>query len=353
MKKQLLFFMVLTLISCGANAQARNKNISVAGFNPSQILDNSPYQKSITSICDTIFSFKTRTFPTGLTWDGTNLWYVDSSYIYKVSTTGIHLDSIANPALYSLYRGGDLTYDGINLWYADEQTAQLFKLNPATGNTIQQFTLPSVGHNDPNGFGLAWDGTYIWHSQYAPPRIYKLDPTNGNVLNSLTTAKGILGIEWINGKLFGIGTGVPKLFKINTSTGVFQDSAMWCVQLALGLTWDGSTIWNVSGTITWGGEQRIYKLNSDFILSVNELINRRTIIEIFPNPFTFQTNITFSEEQKNTTIKITDILGQEIKTINFTGRQLVIDKGEMKAGIYFVQTIDEKKNDTNKKIIVQ
>ena len=47
------------------------------------------------------------------------------------------------------------------------------------------------------------------------------------------------------------------------------------------------------------------------------------------------------------------MLGQEIKTINFTGKQLTIDKGEMKAGIYFVQTTDEKKNVTNKKIIIQ
>ncbi len=76
-------------------------------------------------------------------------------------------------------------------------------------------------------------------------------------------------------------------------------------------------------------------------------------ISIYPNPFTSQTTINFSAEQKNTTIKITDLLGKEIKTINFTGRQLVIDKAEMKAGIYFVQTTDEKKNITNNKIIIQ
>ena len=74
---------------------------------------------------------------------------------------------------------------------------------------------------------------------------------------------------------------------------------------------------------------------------------------IYPNPFTTETTITFGEEQKNTTIKITDLLGKEIKTINFTGKQLVIDKGVMQAGIYFVQTTDEKKNLTNKKIIIQ
>ena len=39
----------------------------------------------------------------------------------------------------------------------------------------------------------------------------------------------------------------------------------------------------------------------------------------------------------HTTIKITDILGKEIKTINVTGKQCVIEKGEMSNGIYFVR----------------
>jgi S-ribosylhomocysteine lyase LuxS involved in autoinducer biosynthesis len=76
-------------------------------------------------------------------------------------------------------------------------------------------------------------------------------------------------------------------------------------------------------------------------------------ISIYPNPFTSQTTISFSAEQKNTIIKITDILGKELKTIpHVRDRQVVIDRGEMKAGIYFVQTMDENKNIINKKIII-
>jgi hypothetical protein len=74
---------------------------------------------------------------------------------------------------------------------------------------------------------------------------------------------------------------------------------------------------------------------------------------IYPNPFTYQTTIAFSEEQKNTTITITDMLGKIIKTFTFTGRQLIIEKGEMKAGIYFVLTIDQKKNIFKRKIVIQ
>lgn len=87
-------------------------------------------------------------------------------------------------------------------------------------------------------------------------------------------------------------------------------------------------------------------------VGIEEQTNEKQFI-IYPNPFTLTTTLNFSEQQTNTTIKITDILGNEIKTINFTGKQFLIDRAEMKSGIYFVQTTDEKKHISNKKIILQ
>ncbi len=74
---------------------------------------------------------------------------------------------------------------------------------------------------------------------------------------------------------------------------------------------------------------------------------------IYPNSMSSVTTITFANEQKNTMVKITDLLGKEIKSILFSGKQLEIEKGEMKAGIYFVQVIDERKNIMNKQIVVK
>lgn len=76
-------------------------------------------------------------------------------------------------------------------------------------------------------------------------------------------------------------------------------------------------------------------------------------ISIYPNPFSLQTTIAFNQEQKNIIIKITDLLGKEIKTLNFIGKKLTIERGEMRKGIYFVRITDDKKNVVNKKIIVQ
>ncbi|MEI6122103.1 MAG: T9SS type A sorting domain-containing protein [Bacteroidota bacterium] len=93
-------------------------------------------------------------------------------------------------------------------------------------------------------------------------------------------------------------------------------------------------------------------INNNTTVSVSKLVKENGVT-IYPNPFTSSTTISFNELQKNTTIKITDILGKEIKTINYTGRQLVMDKGEMQSGIYFVQITDEQKHIYNRKIIIQ
>jgi hypothetical protein len=85
-------------------------------------------------------------------------------------------------------------------------------------------------------------------------------------------------------------------------------------------------------------------------------IKEQTISSSFsiaPNPFTSETIINFSEEKKNTIIKITDILGKEIRNSNFSGKQFVIERNQMKLGMYLVQIIDDKKNVITKKIVLQ
>jgi Secretion system C-terminal sorting domain len=88
-------------------------------------------------------------------------------------------------------------------------------------------------------------------------------------------------------------------------------------------------------------------------LEINETTKGETNIIIAPNPFTLETTINFKEEQKNTILKIFNLLGEELKTINFSGKQLTIEKGNINAGIYFVQTTDERKKINIKKIIIQ
>ncbi len=77
-------------------------------------------------------------------------------------------------------------------------------------------------------------------------------------------------------------------------------------------------------------------------------------IVIAPNPFSLQTTISFSEIQKNTSIRIIDVIGNEIKSLIMNGsKSIVIEKGNIASGIYFVQIIDEYKNVMTKKIVIE
>ncbi len=76
------------------------------------------------------------------------------------------------------------------------------------------------------------------------------------------------------------------------------------------------------------------------------------LFSIYPNPFNHHTNIEFQSEQTNTHIKLTDLFGKEISTQLFSGKSLIIEKGTLSEGVYFLQITDEDKNTTNQKIII-
>ncbi|HSH65508.1 MAG TPA: T9SS type A sorting domain-containing protein, partial [Bacteroidia bacterium] len=87
-------------------------------------------------------------------------------------------------------------------------------------------------------------------------------------------------------------------------------------------------------------------------LGIKEL-DKDLLITIAPNPFTSRTVMSFDKELKNATIKILNILGQEMKAIPFSGDKLVIEKGELKPGIYFIQVTLANVTIVNQKVMIQ
>ncbi len=91
----------------------------------------------------------------------------------------------------------------------------------------------------------------------------------------------------------------------------------------------------------------------DVTTGINEFNNSG--MNISPNSFTSATTITFSSEQKNTSLIITDVLGNMVndKRLIVNGKSATIDLSGVAKGIYFVRITDENKNVTNRKIVVQ
>ena len=85
---------------------------------------------------------------------------------------------------------------------------------------------------------------------------------------------------------------------------------------------------------------------------IQSLTETNSIVQIYPNPFTSETTIDFNADYKNATLKIIDVLGKELKRINFSGKQVILEREELKAGMYFIQIISENKIISTNKIII-
>jgi hypothetical protein len=167
----------------------------------------------------------------GLTWDGEYLWVsgdYHTDYIYQIDTLGVKIDSMLNVG--GDYSGG-LTWQGDRyLWvsrYYPNTQPNLFKVDTTTGVAVD--TIPSQGLQPQ---GLAWDGEYLWNvmddNDDDPEKVWKLDPATGDTLmwfwvpgapQSDARPRGLTwdgGYLWLvaNSNLYQIdpyGTGTPEI----------------------------------------------------------------------------------------------------------------------------------------------
>jgi hypothetical protein len=76
------------------------------------------------------------------------------------------------------------------------------------------------------------------------------------------------------------------------------------------------------------------------------------VISIYPNPFNASTTILFPEELQNTDLRIYNIWGQAVKTINLNGNKVILDRNNLPAGIYFLQVVTDFNVIFKSKIII-
>jgi transglutaminase-like putative cysteine protease/streptogramin lyase len=124
-------------------------------------------------------------WPEGLTWDGEALWNADikggiplsenyDGKIYRVDPTdGTILRMIQSPGISP--RG--LAWDGEYLWCVDDANGEVIQFSPEDGTTIRSFSSPST---DPRG--ITFDGKYLWISDRNKDEIYMVDPKTGSVI---------------------------------------------------------------------------------------------------------------------------------------------------------------------------
>ncbi|MBI3109928.1 MAG: DUF1565 domain-containing protein, partial [Ignavibacteriales bacterium] len=113
--------------------------------------------------------------PTGLAWDGRNLWMIDNlNNIFKMDPSGNVLATFKAPGFPDL----DLSWDGTGLWIGGGQgygSGRNYKVD-SLGNRLDSL---DVSHWAFSGF--EWDGKFFWISDYNSSLIYK-HARNGSVL---------------------------------------------------------------------------------------------------------------------------------------------------------------------------
>lgn len=134
-----------------------------------------------------------------------------------------------------------LTWDGQNLWIADIGTNRIYKLNPANGTVISSISGPV----DATINGLAWDGTDLWCSDNGDAnKIYRLDKNNGNILQSISLSSGSpRGITFDGTNIWFVDSGDQTIYKLNPATGEVRELFRSPGGYNRGLCWDGKYLW--------------------------------------------------------------------------------------------------------------
>jgi glutamine cyclotransferase len=154
----------------------------------------------------------------------------------------VYPDDETRKIVYKIGQGLGLTWsvawDGSNIW-TSTVGGKIYKLDPITGNVIQQFTAPGA-----QPWGLTFDGKYLWLVDFAEKRISKIDPANGLELATFPTPDpvgGCKGVTWDGTYLYVMGWTSPKIYKMDTN-----GNHLGTIPITLGgggIAWDGNHFW--------------------------------------------------------------------------------------------------------------
>ena len=155
---------------------------------------------------------------------------------------------------------------------------------------------------------------------------------------------------YAGGQYLSMGGSIPYIAKWDgvswSSLGVGTNAPVIALAVYNGALYAGGTFSQAGGF----SATNIAKWQSSTADIKESMIDNE--FQIFPNPFTTQTTVDLNTDYKNATLKIIDVLGKELRSTNFSGKQVVLEREELKAGMYFIQIISENKLIATNKIII-
>ncbi len=194
--------------SCPSGMAFDGHNLWIADFKSDSIYALDP------TTGNTINAISAPTFrPYGLAWDGSYMWVVDAeenNIIQLDIKSGVNIKTISSPVTSPT----GMAWDGKTLWLADQSTIN--KISADDGTTIKSFPAPSGSTT-----GLAFDGNYLWAADRMQNRIYMIYPETGDVIKIIESPGPFpWGLAFVNDKLFNVDFQTDSLYNIVTDDGV-------------------------------------------------------------------------------------------------------------------------------------
>ena len=195
-------------------------------------------------------TFKTPgNYPSGLTWDGQNLWISDfkTDRIYQLDSKGNVIKDIPSPA----YWATGLTWDGKYLWVSDYKglipqgdeyhRGKIYKIDPENGHILHSMDAPT-----PAPVSITWDGKYLWCVDDISRVMIQFDPNDGTTIKELIApASAPEGITF-DGKYLWVSDRMrDQIYMVNPATAYVIVTANAPGNYARDLAWDGKRLWNV------------------------------------------------------------------------------------------------------------
>lgn len=307
-----------------------------------------PARQTANGDCTVVRSFTTSNTPAGLGFDG-QFFYISSNLntsIQKFDMAGQMVQSIPMVLPSVFYYGGDVDFDGTNLWRVVEQAGMLYKINPANGDILASYPVPTNTPDEPNSYGCAYDNGFIWTSEYRDLTLIKINAATGEVVQTFMIGRKLLPLKMIHGDLYGIvftdSTSGSELTmaKIDRQTGTILEETPWCFDYTLGFGWANASLWSLDSSGFTNNELGAFLGNKTFAADA---------ISVLPNPASDK--VIVSGSQKIDQVEIYSLLGNKIDARSENGSERTIDVSTFSKGVYLLRITSGNKSETRKLIV--
>jgi outer membrane protein assembly factor BamB len=195
--------------------------------------------------------------PTGLTWDGTALWAIESgTRVHRHDPqSGEELWSIL-PISQSFLPQLGIAWDGRHLWACSWPGLQVAEIDPLDGRVLRVVPLQGEhGIIDGAPVGLVWKDEALWMLMSGPSYICRVDPATGQMSErvSLPLYSHYMGLAWDGMSFWTASVSASSVVKLDPHTGTAMGFFPSPGRGPTGVAWDGRYMWVAS--------ERLYKVD--------------------------------------------------------------------------------------------